>query len=168
MTDNKIYDATVIGGGLAGLCFAILLAKKGRSIILFEKEKYPFHKVCGEYISRESWRFLSEDIGVPLAAMNLPLISRMLVTSPNGNSVYSELGTGGFGISRYKLDAMLAGIAMEHGVIVMDGCRADDVSFNDNLFSITVKNETYQSRTCSGAWGKRSNFDVRKIGRAHV
>jgi len=53
--DNDItYDAAIIGGGLAGLALSIQLSKKGYRVILFEKEQYPFHKVCGEYISMES------------------------------------------------------------------------------------------------------------------
>ncbi|MBC7511814.1 MAG: FAD-dependent oxidoreductase, partial [Ferruginibacter sp.] len=54
MNDTQQYDITIIGGGLAGLALAIQLVKKGYSVALFEKEQYPFHKVCGEYISLES------------------------------------------------------------------------------------------------------------------
>jgi len=45
------YDIAIIGGGLAGLSLAILAANANYSVALFEKEAYPFHKVCGEYIS---------------------------------------------------------------------------------------------------------------------
>ena len=50
----------VTGGGLSGLAFAIQCAKAGYRVAVFEKETYPFHKVCGEYISNESWNFLQE------------------------------------------------------------------------------------------------------------
>ncbi len=52
--DNKIYPCAIIGGGLGGLCLAIQLARQGVEVILFEKNSYPQHKVCGEYISMES------------------------------------------------------------------------------------------------------------------
>ncbi|TAE50818.1 MAG: FAD-dependent oxidoreductase, partial [Cytophagales bacterium] len=45
------YEVAIIGGGLAGLTNAILLANAGKKVILFEKNQYPFHRVCGEYIS---------------------------------------------------------------------------------------------------------------------
>ena len=54
MNEQKTYDVAITGGGLAGLCLSIQLSRAGYSVILFEKEKYPFHKVCGEYISLET------------------------------------------------------------------------------------------------------------------
>ena len=80
MTTAHTYDAAIIGGGLAGLCLSIQLAREGHRVILFEKEKYPFHKVCGEYISFECWNFL-EEIGVPLSDWHLPHINNLLVSS---------------------------------------------------------------------------------------
>jgi len=52
------YDIAIIGGGLAGLSLAILAADASYKVALVEKENYPFHKVCGEYISLESYNFL--------------------------------------------------------------------------------------------------------------
>ncbi|HOZ87448.1 MAG TPA: NAD(P)-binding protein [Bacteroidia bacterium] len=59
MLTNNSYDCAIIGGGLGGLCLAIQLADKNYSVIVFEKNEYPFHKVCGEYISMESHDFLA-------------------------------------------------------------------------------------------------------------
>ena len=55
---NEQFEIGIVGGGLAGLALSIQLASDGHAVILFEKEAYPFHRVCGEYISRESWEFL--------------------------------------------------------------------------------------------------------------
>ena len=49
MAQLQHYYVTVIGGGLAGLSIAIQLANNNYKVALFEKEQYPFHKVCGEY-----------------------------------------------------------------------------------------------------------------------
>src|SRR5580693_8117853 len=109
---DATYDIVIAGGGLAGLSLSIQLARAGYRVAVFEKEKYPFHKVCGEYISLESWNFL-EDLGVPLSQMNLPILRRLHVTAPNGKLLEQELPLGGFGISRYRLDSMLADIARQ-------------------------------------------------------
>ena len=88
MLGNKdFYDVVIIGGGLAGLTLAITLAKEGRTIALIEKESYPFHKVCGEYISLESWDFLLR-CGVPLQELNLPIIKQLKITAPNGTLLW--------------------------------------------------------------------------------
>src|ERR1700753_3524212 len=114
-----LYDVIIAGGGLAGLGLSIQLAKAGHNVGLFAKEAYPYHKVCGEYVSLESWNFL-EEIGLPLSDWNLPIIRRVLITAPNGSSITQELPLGGFGISRYKIDAALAGIARASGVALYE------------------------------------------------
>src|SRR5436190_2246438 len=119
MTPDCEYDIAIIGGGLAGLAAAILLSKKGHSVAVFEKEKYPFHKVCGEYVSRESWGFL-EDLGIPLSALGLPKIERLMLTATNGKSFTTKLPLGGFGLSRFQLDNSLAEVAKRSGVHVFE------------------------------------------------
>lgn len=84
--EGGAFDVAIVGGGLAGLSLSIQLAKAGYSVAVFEKEKYPFHKVCGEYISFESWNFL-EELGVPLSDWNLPMIKRLLVSAPDGKDI---------------------------------------------------------------------------------
>jgi flavin-dependent dehydrogenase len=155
------YDLAIIGGGLGGLALSIQSAKAGYKTIVFEKERYPFHKVCGEYVSLEAWNFL-EDLGVPLSQMNLPIINRLLVTAPNGKELEKDLPLGGFGISRYKLDSMLAQIAQENGVDVIESTKIDEVKFKDELFSLQSGTGLLcQSRIAAGAFGKRSNLDVK-------
>ena len=93
--DDIIYDTAIIGGGLAGLSTSILLAGLGRKVLLIEKEQYPFHKVCGEYISMESWNFI-KSLGLDLDVMELPKINELIVTAPGGNLLKQNLELGGF------------------------------------------------------------------------
>ncbi len=110
LQQEDMYDVAIIGGGLAGLSLSIQLAQQGHRVIVLEKEYYPFHRVCGEYISLESWNFL-ESLGYPLGELQLPIIKRLMVSAPNGKIIEQPLGLGGFGISRYKIDAELALLA---------------------------------------------------------
>ena len=161
MTTEKIYDTAIIGGGLAGLNLAILLKRLGHSVILFEKETYPFHKVCGEYISLESWHFLAEEIGVPLKDIDVPIIKKLWVTSPDGSSLKADLDLGGFGISRFKLDFLLKEIAEKAGVKILENCKADDIIFSKDIFEIKTNQGNFKAIVCAGSWGKRSNVDVK-------
>jgi len=153
------YDVAIIGGGLAGLAASIQLSNAGHSVVLFEKEKYPFHKVCGEYISLESWNFLTA-LGLPLAEMTLPVIDTLFLTAPNGKTFTTKLPLGGFGISRYQLDALLANIAKQNGVYVFEETKVDDVSF-DERFHISFQSKKIEAKVCCAAYGKRSNLDIK-------
>lgn len=161
------YDVAIIGGGLAGLALCIQSARAGFRTILFEKEEYPFHRVCGEYISLESWNFL-EDLGLPLSDMNLPVIRRLLVSSPNGKTLQHSLPLGGFGISRFTIDHELAQIAEHAGADVVDGVKVTDVSFKGEHFSVKtisrpgrVHFKNIEATVVAGSYGKRSNLDVK-------
>lgn len=154
------FDVAIVGGGLAGLSLSILSSRAGYATILFEKEFYPFHKVCGEYISFESWNFMN-GLGLDLAALDLPIIKKLIVSSPNGKTISSDLDLGGFGISRYLVDNELKKLAEENGVIVCDGTKVDDVLFKGSTFAVHFKNQVITSKIVTGSFGKRSNLDVK-------
>lgn len=153
------YNCAIVGGGLAGLCLSVQLAKSGMAVALFEKEKYPFHKVCGEYISLESYGFL-ESLGINLTALQLPTIKNLAVSAPNGNKLQVKLPLGGFGISRYKLDNQLVEIAKQQGVAVFDGVKVTDITTQQNNYILNTTAGTFYAHLVAGSWGKRSNLDV--------
>ena len=160
MSNGKLYDVAIAGGGLAGLSAAILLGKQGKRVVLFEKEKYPFHKVCGEYISLESWQFLVS-LGVPLTAWDLPVITRLSVSSPDGTELNQQLPLGGFGVSRYRIDDELKNIAKQNNVELMQETKVQEIDFNGNAFAIITDKGEWTSLVCCSGAGKRSNLDVK-------
>ena len=164
--DSKPFDIAIIGGGLAGLCLAIQSGDKGYNTILFEKEQYPFHKVCGEYISLESWNFL-QSLGVPLQDWDLPLIKTLLATDVSGKEYRFSLDLGGFGISRYKLDEFLYQLACSKGVTVKTQTKVLDATLKHDRFEIETTHGQFLASLVAGSFGKRSNLDV-KWNRAFV
>lgn len=154
------YDVAIAGGGLAGLSLSILLAREGHKVVLFEKEKYPFHKVCGEYISLESWDFLNQ-LGVDPDQLNVPIITKLELSSDNGRLLKKDLPLGGFGISRYLLDEKLATIAKAEGVKIFDQTKVNDIVYDNDAFTVTTPAGTFTARIACGTFGKRSNLDVR-------
>jgi flavin-dependent dehydrogenase len=147
------YQCAIIGGGLAGLCLSIQLANKGYKVVLFEKNQYPFHKVCGEYISNESFTFL-ESLGLPLTEMDLPKINQLSITSTKGFMLKAPLQMGGFGISRYTLDHQLFLIAKKAGVHVFENCKVQDVKQNKIDYEIITSSGLYHSKVVCGSYGK--------------
>ncbi len=157
---NNKYDIAIVGGGLAGLSLSIQLAQKNYRVCLFEKEVFPFHKVCGEYISMESWDFLA-GLGLPLEEWDLPRIHQLYISSPNGESILEKLPLGGFGISRYRLDSSLAEIAKFLGVHLYENTKVYDIDFeNDNHF-IHTSTGLFNAKLACACYGKRSNLDVK-------
>ena len=161
-----MVQVAVIGGGIAGLTLAAQLAEAGYGVVVLEKETYPFHKVCGEYISRESADFLTR-LGVPLAELALPLISRLTVTAPDGTALERPLGLGGIGVSRYFLDQYLAKLVRRRGGEVREGVKVTDVTFADDGFTLSTPAGPLRAQVVAGAWGRRANLDVR-LARPHL
>jgi flavin-dependent dehydrogenase len=158
-----VYDSAIIGGGLAGLALSIELAKLGRKVILIEKESYPFSKVCGEYISMESYDYLKR-LGLPLDTMDISRINKLLISAPDGSTLERPLKLGGFGISRYTLDAKLAKLAEEAGVTLWQSTSVENVVYTDECFQLTTTKGLVKSKVAAGAYGKRSALD-RKLNR---
>ena len=160
MQDDTTYDLAIVGGGLAGLALSVQIAKRGYRVVLFEKENYPFHKVCGEYISLESWNFLHQ-LGVDLSSLNVSHIKRLQVSDISGVCFEQPLPLGGFGISRYKLDHTLAEIAKQTGAIIHEQTRVNDIQFSNDHFSIESTKGNFKAKVVAGSFGKRSNLDVK-------
>ena len=154
------YDLAVVGGGLAGLALSIQVSRSGYKVILFEKEKYTFHRVCCEYIILESWGFL-QSLGLNLQSLDISHISRLCVSAANGRSFEQQLPLGGFGISRYTLDHLLAETAKKNGVEILEQCRVNDIHFSNNHFTINTSDGAFNAKLVAACYGKRSNLDVK-------
>ena len=160
MKDEHVYDVAIIGGGLAGLSLAIQCAEQQYKVILFEKEEYPFHKVCGEYISLESSNFLQR-LGVNLEDLNLPVIKTLELSDSHGGAYAFNLPLGGFGISRYLLDNILYKIAVLKGVEICTSCKVNNIEYIENQFIVTSTGKTATAKVAAGTFGKRSNLDIK-------
>ncbi|MEO8795711.1 MAG: NAD(P)/FAD-dependent oxidoreductase [Daejeonella sp.] len=154
----------IIGGGLAGLTCAILLKRNGYEVTVIEKKKYPFHRVCGEYVSNEVLPFL-KSIRIKVGQLNPSLIDQLEVTSVSGKSLKSILPLGGFGLSRYQFDNLLYENAEQLGVNFIFE-KVIDIRFCENKFEIQLaNNQTLEAPLAIAAYGKRSNLD-QKLSRS--
>jgi menaquinone-9 beta-reductase len=149
----------IVGGGLAGLVCAIRLARRGFECTLLEKKTYPFHRVCGEYISNEVTDFLKRE-GLYPGAVNPAQVNRLQLSASNGNATTIPLALGGFGVSRYVFDSLLADLAVKNGVHVQLGTEVEHIDFQDNLFSVKSASQTFIAELVIGSFGKRSKLDV--------
>lgn len=155
---NVKSDVTIIGGGLAGLTSAIHLSKSGLKVILIEKNEYPKHKVCGEYISNEVLPYF-KGLEIEISELKPSIISKLEFSTAKGKTIYGDLPLGGFGISRFELDYYLSKKAILNNCQIIQD-TVIDIQFIDDEFIIhTANNLEIQSRIVLGAFGKRSNID---------
>lgn len=149
----------IIGGGLAGLVAGIQLATQGVPVTIVERKQYPFHRVCGEYISNEVKPYLQQ-LGIDLEALQPAAISRFLLSSPSGKTLTAELDLGGFGISRYTFDHYLYTLAQSRGVRFILNTSVTKVAFLNNQFEVQLSDgRKLTSRLVIGAYGKRATLD---------
>jgi len=158
-TNLTPFNVIIIGGGLAGLSSAIHLSKEGISVLLIEKNAYPLHKVCGEYISNEVLPYL-QYLEIDVFALGAQKINKLELSSAKGQRVKATLPLGGFGISRYTLDRDLSEKALQNGVKIIQDLVID-IQFSDDIFSVQTKNEVFQSKVVIGAYGKRASLDIK-------
>ena len=151
-------DVIILGGGLAGLVTGIHLVNSGANVCLIEKDSYPRHRVCGEYLSNEVKPYL-EFLGLDLQSVHIPELARMQFSTQRGHALECELDLGGMGISRYTLDHLLFQRFLKAGGEIIQ-TTAENCKFQENIFSVHCKNgKTLEANFVLGAFGKRSNLD---------
>ncbi len=152
-------DIIIIGGGLAGLTAGIHLSKKGIRVTIIEKNEFPKHKVCGEYISNEVIPYL-EWLDLKIDDLKPTYINKLQFSSIKGTLINTKLPLGGFGISRYELDNYLYKKALSNGCKIIKDL-VDSVVFEKEKFTTTTSNGAIlSSNIVIGAFGKRSNIDL--------
>ena len=92
---KKNTPIIIIGGGLAGFTAAIHLSKLGLQVIVIEKNEYPKHKVCGEYISNEVLPYLNW-LGLNILELKPTNISKLEFSTTTGKTIKSTLPLGWF------------------------------------------------------------------------
>ncbi|WP_026916214.1 NAD(P)/FAD-dependent oxidoreductase [Christiangramia portivictoriae] len=151
-------DVVILGGGLAGLVAGIHLLKSGATVCLIEKDSYPRHRVCGEYLSNEVKPYLNF-LGVDLQNTHVPELSRLEFSTAKGNLLECTLELGGLGISRYTLDHLFFQQFLKAGGKFMH-TTAENCNFQNDEFLVNCKNgHSLKANFVIGAYGKRSNLD---------
>ena len=133
------FDVIIIGGGLAGLSSAIHLSKNKLSVLVIEKNEYPKHKVCGEYISNEVLPYLTF-LGIDVFKLGAKKIDKFELSTPKNKLVKANLPLGGFGISRYCLDNQLSKIALANQATITQD-TVENVTFANDMFSVETKSK---------------------------
>lgn len=153
------YDAVIVGAGVAGLSMTTALADEGWKVALIDKNRFPRHKVCGEFLSPESRGFLA-DLGLYQVVAELcpSEMDKVRLTSLDGTSLDIPLTGTALGISRYALENALLQHIQKKGVAVHTGAKVTRVDPVEQGYQVGVRNkfgqQTLVTRAVIGAWGR--------------
>lgn len=136
----------IVGAGPAGSSLAVRLARQGFEVTLIERETFPRHKLCGEFISPECLSHF-EELGVldEMLAAGGSRIAETRFYAPAGRSFSVSSGAfrgHGFalGLSRADMDNRLLQQAKSAGVTVYENSTVNAVSTgNRRIVHLTAR-----------------------------
>lgn len=158
---SKQVDVMVIGAGVAGTSCALQLAKEGHRTILLDRQVFPRHKTCGEFMSPET-REMLDDLGVRalVQKVNPTVMDHARIVMPHGGEIKAPLPGQATGISRYELDRLLHEKAISSGVDIVTGTTVTHIHKRaDHHYEVEAKQGKntvrYEARVIIGAYGTK-------------
>jgi len=151
-------DVAIVGAGPGGSTLAALLARRGLSVALIDRDAFPRDKLCGEFLSYDALPII-EALHVDLD--DAPEIASCRVVGRNRTYAF-DFPHPARGVSRMFLDAALHRCAIENGAHAITA-TATAVSRD----SVTFDGGSVRARVVAGAWGRWGRFD-QQLGRAFV
>lgn len=154
-------ELVIIGAGPAGSSAAAVLAQAGVDVLLLEQQRFPRHKVCGEFLSPETRRSLRRmGLYAVIEALSPALIERAKLVSPVGLAVPITLPDRAWGVSRFAFDPTLAAAAEQNGADLRTGHTATAVAQMNEGFEVALHSQgqrlMIQARAVITACGRHS------------
>lgn len=146
-----VSDVVIIGAGPAGSTLAALLARRGCSVVLIDRDRFPRDKLCGEFLSYDALPIV-EEFGIDLG--DAPVIDRCRVIGRR-HSYEFEFPSPARGISRLLFDDLLLRHAAAAGAKTLDSCTATELSGT----RVKTDRGDFDGRVVVGAWGRWGRFD---------
>ncbi len=154
----KTVDVAIVGAGPAGSTLAALLAGRGVSVALIDRDPFPRDKLCGEFLSYDALP-IAEALEIDLNGA--PRIARCRVISRH-RTYELDFPHAARGVSRLYLDDALHRRAVAAGATAITAA-ATGVSRH----RVTTERGEIRARVVVGGWGRWGRFD-QQLGRRFV
>ena len=150
-------DVAIVGAGPAGSTLAAILARRGVSVALIDRDEFPRDKLCGEFLSYDALPILAR-LGV---AFDAPSIGTCRVIARHRTYEF-DFPAPARGVSRLLLDDLLFRTAGSAGAQSFAGWTTT------HLDPLTIERDgqrqTIAATVIVGAWGRWGRFDA-QLGR---
>ena len=152
------YDVIVVGAGPAGSTAAKLLADAGRSVLLFDKHRFPRHKPCAAWINVEVPRAFPYLFDTP-GRIDQTTFYGLTFLSPDlaKRADYEQDEPAGYLVLRDDFDSRLKDVALAAGVEFKEGAEVTGVRDINGVAQVTVADgEVFTAQFVIGADGVNS------------
>ena len=154
----SLYDLIVVGAGPAGCAVAITAARKGASVLLLERGRFPRHKVCGEFVSAESLHLLEGLLTPKDRALisEAPRIQKGRIFA-EGTEIHAEINPSAASITRFDLDSALWRSCVASGVDARQESPVQTVE-GAGPFTMKTQKQVFDGKALVNATGRWSNL----------
>jgi flavin-dependent dehydrogenase len=161
-------DVAIAGAGPAGALAATILAKAGLRVSIFDRARFPRHKLCGDTLNPGALAVIGRHANVTSLVDRSDPIDGMLLTGPGGVRVRGEYGGGvaGRSITRQALDQWLIDRAVDAGATLHEDTVIRDAAIADRRVGGVIahgrdgRSLTHPARMVIAADGRRSAIAI--------
>lgn len=162
-------DVAIAGAGPAGAIAAIILARAGLRVRLFDRATFPRHKLCGDTLNPGALAVLQRHLPLSSLFARSHAIDGMVLTGPRRVAVRATYGPGltGCAITREALDHWLLTRAVAAGAHLEEGAAVTDaVVTGGRVGGVMVghgdRARAHPARIVIAADGRRSTLALRR------
>jgi geranylgeranyl reductase family protein len=154
-----MYDCIIVGAGPAGGSAAYHLAKKGRSVLILEKESLPRYKPCGGGVSPQIAQWFDFDFS-PVISLK---VSSLRFTWKMGDPVDANLENTEpiWLVRRDHFDHFLVQKAQEQGAELRDNTEVKGIQWLGDRWQVNTAEGTVEGQylvAADGAKGMMANW----------
>lgn len=165
-------DVVIAGAGPAGALAALILARAGVRVRVFERARFPRPKLCGDTLNPGARAVLARHLDVAALDGRSDPIDGMILTGPGGVRIRASYGAGltGRAVTREVLDAWLVEQAVAAGAAVEELVSVREPAFAEGRVAglrvaTGARAVPHPARLVIAADGRRS---VLAFGRGHA
>lgn len=152
-----MFDCIIVGAGPAGSTAAYHLAKRGRSVLVLEKDSLPRYKPCSGGVSPAVAQWFDFDLTPTISQT----VSKIRYTWKREDPVEAQLEMPMWMVRRDVFDHYLIEQAQKTGAEVRDGTAVTSIKFQNGSWQVNTSSEPVVGRyliAADGAFGSMAKW----------